>query len=50
MMVEYGGGYVYAERLTEKLKHNRNCVYVDTVDGIDLYVCGEKYYFGLEDE
>jgi hypothetical protein len=50
MMVEYDGGYVYAERMTEKLRHNRNCIYVDSVDGIDLYVCGEKFYYEYENE
>lgn len=50
MFVEYEGGYIYAERLTEKLRHNRNLVFVDSVDGVDLYVLGEKYYFAMEDD
>lgn len=41
---------VDCELLTDKQRHNRNCNYVETINGYDIYVLGEKYYYCSEND
>lgn len=41
---------VWCEKLTDKERHNKNCIYVVTIKEYDLYVLGEKYYYCPEND
>lgn len=63
MWVYIKDGSVWCEPLTDKQRHNKNCVFVQTIYNgvqdsllgyvekiaeIDIYVLGDKYYFSNE--
>lgn len=48
MWVYIKDGSVWCEPLTDKQRHDRNCIYVGTTGGYDIYVLHEKYYCSKE--